>query len=179
MMSCKSRRAQSTKKRNSGGSRMGFRYSFWCELLCFIGWSWGLSVSGRGAEIGELWQKKRWSAYHQNCCHTRCKCDSNFDSRHSIFFSAIIHLFLHPFLKQICLRITQWSTITHIKKSIKNPCVTHCYTLPPSLKHIHHWQRHGTMDSASTIAPLLLSMASTSNAPNPLYWPVYLSRWKW
>ena len=128
---------------------MGFWYSFLCELLCFLGWFWGLSVLGRGAEIDELWPKKNWSAYHQNCCHTRRKCDqkcvpcgffdhfghiyiwydSNFDSRHSNFFWAIIHLFLHPSLKQISPRIIQGSTTTHTKKSIKNSWVTHHYAL--------------------------------------------------
>src|SRR6266511_2533711 len=55
--------------------------------------------------------------------------DSNFDGRHSNFFWAIIHLFLHPFLKQISPRITQESTTTHTEKSIKNPWIIHCYVL--------------------------------------------------
>ena len=57
--------------------------------------------------------------------HIYIWCDSNFDGRHSNFFCAIIHLFLHPSLKQISPRITQESTTTHMERSIKNPWVTH------------------------------------------------------
>jgi len=39
---------------HSGGLPMGFWYSFPCELLCFLGWFWSLSVLERGVEIGEL-----------------------------------------------------------------------------------------------------------------------------
>src|SRR6266571_2034314 len=61
--------------------------------------------------------------------HIYIWCDSNFDGRHSNFFWAIIHLFLHPSLKQISPRIPQGSTTTHTEKSIKNPWVIYCYAL--------------------------------------------------
>ena len=75
-----------------------------------------LSVLGRGEEIGELWHKKNWSAYYQNCYHTRCKCDKKWSKYPQT-------------LKQISPRITQESTTTHMERSIKNPWVTHCYAL--------------------------------------------------
>jgi len=86
--------------------------------------------------MGELWPKKNWSAYYQNCYHTRCKCDSNFDGRHSNFFWAIIHPFLHPSLKQISPRIIQGSITTHTERSIKNSWVTHLYALVGGLSMI-------------------------------------------
>src|SRR6266571_9151963 len=67
--------------------------------------------------------------------HIYIWCNSNFDGRHSNFFWAIIHLFMHPSLKQISPRITQGSTTTHTEKSIKNPWVTHHYALHVKKQH--------------------------------------------
>src|SRR6266540_3277467 len=85
----------------------------------------------RGSKISEnSWEQSCQLRYTKTRGYTRAipytRCNSNFDGRHSNFFWAIIHLFLHPSLKQISPRITKGSTTTHTEK---NPWVTHHYAL--------------------------------------------------
>jgi len=61
--------------------------------------------------------------------HIYIWCNSNFDGRHSNFFCAIIHLFLHPSLKQTPESSKKAQQLTQ-KRVSKNPWVTHA---------VHYW----------------------------------------